>query len=51
MRLRKVVAGSAAVLLGALALSGCSTGSGDSGDGNVTLTFWHNSTTGPGKKY
>jgi raffinose/stachyose/melibiose transport system substrate-binding protein len=51
MRLRKVIAGSAAVLLGAVALSGCSTGSGDSGDGNVTLTFWHNSTTGPGKKY
>jgi multiple sugar transport system substrate-binding protein/raffinose/stachyose/melibiose transport system substrate-binding protein len=51
MRLRKVVAGSAAVLLGALALSGCSTGSGDSGDGKVTLTFWHNSTTGPGKQY
>jgi multiple sugar transport system substrate-binding protein/raffinose/stachyose/melibiose transport system substrate-binding protein len=51
MRLRKVIAGSAAVLLGALALSGCSTGSEDSGDGNVTLTFWHNSTTGPGKKY
>lgn len=51
MRLRKVVAGSAAVLLGALALSGCSTGSGDSADGKVTLTFWHNSTTGPGKAY
>jgi raffinose/stachyose/melibiose transport system substrate-binding protein len=51
MRLTKVVAGSAAVLLGALALSGCSTGSGDSADGKVSLTFWHNSTTGPGKQY
>jgi raffinose/stachyose/melibiose transport system substrate-binding protein len=51
MRLTKVVAGSAAVLLGALALSGCSTGSGDSADGKVSLTFWHNSTTGAGKQY
>jgi raffinose/stachyose/melibiose transport system substrate-binding protein len=51
MRLKKVLAGSAAVLLGALALSGCSAGSGDSADGKVTLTFWHNSTTGPGKQY
>ena len=51
MRLKKVLAGSAAVLLGALALSGCSAGSGDSADGKVTLTMWHNSTTGPGKKY
>jgi raffinose/stachyose/melibiose transport system substrate-binding protein len=51
MRLRKVVAGSVAVLLGAVALSGCSSASGDSADGKVTLTFWHNSTTGPGKAY
>jgi raffinose/stachyose/melibiose transport system substrate-binding protein len=51
MRLRKVVAGSVAVLLGAVALSGCSTASGDNADGKVTLTFWHNSTTGPGKAY
>jgi raffinose/stachyose/melibiose transport system substrate-binding protein len=51
MRLKKVLAGSAAVLLGALALSGCSAASGDSADGKVTLTFWHNSTTGPGKQY
>jgi multiple sugar transport system substrate-binding protein/raffinose/stachyose/melibiose transport system substrate-binding protein len=51
MRLTKFVAGSAAILLGALALSGCSAGSGDSADGKVTLTMWHNSTTGDGKKY
>ncbi|MEF2975909.1 extracellular solute-binding protein [Subtercola sp. YIM 133946] len=53
MRLKKVVAGSAAVLLGMLALSGCSAGSSDSSasGGAVTLTFWHNSTTGPGKQY
>jgi raffinose/stachyose/melibiose transport system substrate-binding protein len=52
MRLaQKVVAGSAAVLLGMLALSGCSSGSSNTAGGDVTLTFWHNSTTGPGKQY
>ncbi|KAF4409820.1 MULTISPECIES: ABC transporter substrate-binding protein [Streptomyces] len=37
----------------ALAVSGCA-GGGDSGgspDGKATLTFWHNSTTGPGAQY
>ncbi|THG32909.1 extracellular solute-binding protein [Naasia lichenicola] len=49
---KKLLAGSAVVALGALALSGCSGGgSGDSADGKVTLTFWHNSTTGDGKAY
>ncbi|MCU1482959.1 MAG: sugar transporter substrate-binding protein [Subtercola sp.] len=51
MRFTKVVAGSAAVLLGLLALSGCSSGSSSSASGDVTLTFWHNSTTGAGKQY
>src|SRR5690625_3132078 len=26
-------------------------GSGGSGDGDVTMTFWHNSTTGEGREY
>src|SRR5690625_2052017 len=30
---------------------GSSGGSGGSGDGDVTLTFWHNSTTGEGREY
>lgn len=30
---------------------GTSAGSGGSGDGEVELTFWHNSTTGPGAEY
>ncbi|SEB87789.1 carbohydrate ABC transporter substrate-binding protein, CUT1 family [Paramicrobacterium humi] len=53
MKARKILAGSAALLAGALVLSGCSSsGSGDGGDGgDVTMTFWHNSTTGPGKQY
>lgn len=49
---KKVLAGSAAIALGTMAFTGCAAGdSGDSGDGSVTLTFWHNSTTGDGKKY
>ncbi|WP_344051611.1 ABC transporter substrate-binding protein [Microbacterium lacus] len=49
---KKLLAGSAVLIAGALALSGCAGGSGDSSDGgDVTLTFWHNSTTGPGKAY
>lgn len=50
---KKLLAGSAVLIAGALALSGCAGGSGDSsgGGGDVTLTFWHNSTTGPGKAY
>jgi len=52
MKATKFLLGSAVVAVGALALSGCSgSGSGDSGDGQVTLTFWQNSTTGDGKAY
>lgn len=36
----------------ALLAAGCSGGTGGGGsDGDVTMTFWHNSTTGPGKAY
>lgn len=49
---KKILSGSAVLIVGALALSACSGGSsGDSGDGEVTMTFWHNSTTGEGKQY
>ncbi|QEV98973.1 extracellular solute-binding protein [Microbacterium caowuchunii] len=52
MRNSKYLAGLALLAVGGLALSGCSGGSGgDSGEGSVTLTFWHNSTTGAGKAY
>lgn len=48
---RRLLAGCAAAALSAIALSGCAAGSAaGSGDG-VTLTFWHNSTTGDGKQY
>ncbi|HEY0258680.1 MAG TPA: extracellular solute-binding protein [Lacisediminihabitans sp.] len=52
---RKIrVAGVIALAVGtALLASGCSgSGSGgNSADGKVTMTFWHNSTTGPGKAF
>jgi raffinose/stachyose/melibiose transport system substrate-binding protein len=51
---RKIRAASMLALVAGTALlaTGCS-GSGDSSsaDGTVTMTFWHNSTTGPGKAY
>ncbi|MFB8230273.1 extracellular solute-binding protein [Cellulosimicrobium sp. NPDC055967] len=52
MRSRKFLAASAALVASAMALSACG-GGGGSGteDGDVTLTFWHNSTTGPGMEY
>ncbi|MDR6200284.1 raffinose/stachyose/melibiose transport system substrate-binding protein [Microbacterium sp. SORGH_AS428] len=52
MRTKKLLVGAAALAMSALALAGCS-GGGDGGDsgGDVTLTFWHNSTTGDGKQY
>ncbi|MBB2975313.1 ABC-type glycerol-3-phosphate transport system substrate-binding protein [Microbacterium endophyticum] len=50
--MRHILTGSAALVIGALALSGCSgdSGGGDSG-GDVTLTVWQNSTTGDGVAY
>lgn len=56
MKASKKFAVTAALLVGAMGLAAC--GGGDSGsdstggsDGNVELTFWHNSTTGDGKAY
>ncbi|MEQ6899455.1 extracellular solute-binding protein [Microbacterium sp. KR10-403] len=53
MKAKKILAGSAVLVAGALALSACSGSSGDSGDsgGNVEMTFWNNASTGPGKTY
>ena len=51
---RKIRAAAAIALIGATALTaaGCSAGSdASSGDGKVSMTFWHNSTTGPGKAF
>ena len=53
MKMRKGLTATAAVAaLAAMGLTGCSTGGGTPDDGgDVTLTMWHNSTTGPGKAY
>lgn len=54
MKARKTLAISAAMLVGAMGLTACG-GSGDeaasSGDGDVTITWWHNSNNDPGKSY
>jgi raffinose/stachyose/melibiose transport system substrate-binding protein len=45
----------AVVALGAMSLAACSGGDDDGGSsgsgGNVTMQFWHNATTGPGKAF
>ena len=52
MKARKLVAVSAAVVVGGLALGACGGGDGGgSDDGSAAMTFWHNSTTGEGKAY
>ncbi len=53
MKTTRFLAVSALAVASALALTACAAGSegGDSSNGDVTLTFWHNSTTGDGKQY
>lgn len=54
MNAKKILAVSAVMMMATAGLSACSSsdgGSGGGGDGDVSLTFWHNSTTGPGKEY
>jgi raffinose/stachyose/melibiose transport system substrate-binding protein len=56
MKTRKTLALSVAVVMGVAGLAACGGGassstSASSGSGPVTLTFWHNSTTGDGKAY
>lgn len=57
MKARKMLAVSAVTLMSVAGLAACSggddAGSGGGGGegGDVELTFWHNSTTGPGKAY
>ncbi|WP_159808759.1 ABC transporter substrate-binding protein [Cellulomonas citrea] len=55
MKIAKAVAVSTALLLGAAGLTACGGGSDSSGGassgGPVTMTLWHNSTTGDGKQF
>ncbi|MFI8593121.1 ABC transporter substrate-binding protein [Microbacterium sp. NPDC078428] len=50
MKAKKVLVASATVAVSALALAGCAGGSSDA-DGDVSMTLWHNSTTGPGQEF
>jgi raffinose/stachyose/melibiose transport system substrate-binding protein len=53
MRARNLVAASLVMAMGALGVAACGSGgsNGDSQGGNVTMTFWHNATTGEGKAF
>jgi raffinose/stachyose/melibiose transport system substrate-binding protein len=52
---KKTLAAVAVVVLSALGSAACGGGNDDSGgsskDGHVTMDFWHNATTGPGKAF
>ncbi len=50
---KKLFAVASALVLGAMGLTACSGGDdgGSDSGGNVTMQFWHNSTTGPGKAF
>jgi raffinose/stachyose/melibiose transport system substrate-binding protein len=52
-RTRRILAGSTVLVLGALGLTACSAGDsgGASADGDVTMSLWQNSTTGPGQEF
>jgi multiple sugar transport system substrate-binding protein/raffinose/stachyose/melibiose transport system substrate-binding protein len=54
MKARKILAVSAALVMGAAGLSACGGSDDDTSStagGDVSMTFWHNSTTGDGKAY
>ena len=51
MKARKILAGSSALILGALALTACGAGGSGDPDGAVSMTLWQNSTTGPGQEF
>ncbi|WP_183044468.1 ABC transporter substrate-binding protein [Pseudarthrobacter phenanthrenivorans] len=49
--IRKLLTVGAATAIALGGLSACSSGGGAAEDGDVTMTFWQNSTTGAGKAY
>jgi raffinose/stachyose/melibiose transport system substrate-binding protein len=54
MKMTKTLAVSAALVMGAVGLTACSSGSGGGSgttSGAVSMTFWHNATTGDGKAF
>jgi len=51
MRARNLVAASLVLAMGVLGVAACAGDSGGSQGGKVTMTFWHNATTGDGKAF
>ncbi|WP_405372019.1 MULTISPECIES: ABC transporter substrate-binding protein [unclassified Microbacterium] len=51
MRTRRFATGAAAFAVAALALSACSAGTDTAAGGDVQMTLWQNSTTGPGQQF
>jgi raffinose/stachyose/melibiose transport system substrate-binding protein len=53
MRARNLAAASLVLAMGALGVAACGSGDSNGGNqgGNVTMTFWHNATTGEGKAF
>ncbi len=51
MKAKRIVMGTAALVIGALTLSACGTANDTQSDGKVNLTLWQNSTTGPGQGF
>ena len=53
MSARNLAAASLVLAMGALGVTACGSGdsNGDNQGGNVTMTFWHNATTGEGKAF
>jgi len=51
MKGMKLLTGAAVLVLGSLALSACSGPSDSSSDSKVSMTLWHNATTGPGAAF
>ncbi|GAA0504548.1 sugar ABC transporter substrate-binding protein [Paractinoplanes deccanensis] len=47
----RILAATAALALSALGLAACSGDDGSDSGGDVTMQFWHNATTGPGKAF
>ncbi|MFC3742200.1 ABC transporter substrate-binding protein [Paractinoplanes deccanensis] len=51
MAATRILAATAALALSALGLAACSGDDGSDSGGDVTMQFWHNATTGPGKAF
>lgn len=51
MRARKLLTASVVLAMGVVGTAACGDDSDGSSDGKVTMSFWHNASTGPGKTF